>query len=213
MDSSAAQKVRYGTHMLAEEVDDWWLGTRQRLGAASEVITWVMFTREFLRNYFLEDVRGKKEMKFLELKQGNSTVAEYAAKFVELMKFYPYYSAYTTDFSNCRIYEEDNRTHLAYYKSHNEKKGRNQDRGKPYSTPVDKRKQKVSDGKKTSGVGAPAPANYYRYGEKGHRYNECENKDDGPTCYKCGKTGHHAHECKDDGPTCFNYGEQGHIST
>ena len=73
------QKVRYGTHMLAMEADDWWVGTRPRLEAAGEVITWDVFVREFLRKYFPEDVRGKKEIEFLELRQGNSTVTEYAA--------------------------------------------------------------------------------------------------------------------------------------
>ncbi|XP_050916551.1 uncharacterized protein LOC127131680 [Lathyrus oleraceus] len=57
MDCSKAQKMRFGTHM------------------------------EFLRKYFPEDVRGKKEIEFLELKQGNLSVIEYAARFVELAKF------------------------------------------------------------------------------------------------------------------------------
>ncbi|XP_058733536.1 uncharacterized protein LOC131605162 [Vicia villosa] len=68
LDCSAKQKVWYGTHMLAKEAKDWWLSIRQRLEAAGEVITWVFFNREFLRKYFLEDVQGKKEIKFLELK-------------------------------------------------------------------------------------------------------------------------------------------------
>ena len=62
MDCFEAQKVHYGTHMLAKEADDWWVGTRQRLEAVGEVITWAVFVREFLRKYFPEDVRGKKEM-------------------------------------------------------------------------------------------------------------------------------------------------------
>ncbi|XP_058753822.1 uncharacterized protein LOC131627000 [Vicia villosa] len=33
MDCTPAQKVRYGTHMLAKEADDWWLETRRRLEA------------------------------------------------------------------------------------------------------------------------------------------------------------------------------------
>jgi len=52
-------------------------------------VTWAIFNREFLDRYFPEDVRGKKEIEFLELKQGNMSVTEYAAKFVELAKFYP----------------------------------------------------------------------------------------------------------------------------
>ncbi|XP_058771654.1 uncharacterized protein LOC131645009 [Vicia villosa] len=68
MDCTQAQKVRYGTHMLAVEADDWWLATRQRLEAVGEEITWDVFRREFLRKYYPESVRGKKEIEFHELK-------------------------------------------------------------------------------------------------------------------------------------------------
>ncbi|XP_058784199.1 uncharacterized protein LOC131658968 [Vicia villosa] len=214
MDYSTVQKVRYGTHMLAGEADDWWVGTRQRLEAIGEVITWVVFTREFMRKYFTEDVRGKKETEFLALKQGNSTVTEYAAKFVELVKFYLHYSIcrFAELVNNCQIYEEDNIAHSAHYKSLNEKRGKpHHDRKNPYDAPDDKGKQKVTDGKKTSGGGAPATVRCYRYGEQGHFFNKCENKV--IRCYRCGKIDHRVPDYKDDGPTCFNYAEHGHIST
>ena len=47
MDCTPAQKVRYGTHMLAVEADDWWLETCQKLEAAGENVTWAVFRREF----------------------------------------------------------------------------------------------------------------------------------------------------------------------
>ena len=64
-------------------------------------ITWAVFRREFLRRYFPEDVRGRKEIEFLEMKQGDMSITEYAAKFVELAKFYPHYVAETVEFSKC----------------------------------------------------------------------------------------------------------------
>jgi len=90
-----------------------------------------VFRREFLDRYFPQDVRGKKEVEFLELKPGDMSVTEYAAKFVELGKFYPHYTAKTAEFSkdikraigyqkirnfselvsSCRIYEEDTKAH------------------------------------------------------------------------------------------------------
>lgn len=100
MDYSATQ-IRYGTHMLTGEADDWWIGTRQRLEVVGEVITQAVFMREFLRKYFPKDVWEKKETKFLALTQENSTVTEYAVKFMELVKFYPYYSAKIVEFSKC----------------------------------------------------------------------------------------------------------------
>ncbi|XP_058726044.1 uncharacterized protein LOC131597356 [Vicia villosa] len=153
MDCTPAQKVRYGTHMLAKEADDWWLETLARLEASGEEVTWNVFRREFLRKYYPEDVRGKKEIEFLELTQGNKSVTEYAAKFTELIKFYPHFDGEGAEFSkcikfqnglrteikkaigyqkirvfsdlvdSCRIFEEDNNTH---YKMVNDKKSKNQ---------------------------------------------------------------------------------------
>jgi len=64
-------------------------------------VTWAVFRREFLDRYFPEDVRGKKEIEFLELKQGDMSVTEYASKFVELTKLYPHYTLDTAEFSKC----------------------------------------------------------------------------------------------------------------
>src|ERR1051325_456116 len=36
MNCTTAQKVRYGTHMLASEADDWWLDTLARLEVVGE---------------------------------------------------------------------------------------------------------------------------------------------------------------------------------
>ena len=35
---------------------------------------------------------GRKEIEFMELKQGNMTVSEYASKFTELAKYYAHYN-------------------------------------------------------------------------------------------------------------------------
>ncbi|KHN32580.1 hypothetical protein glysoja_046915, partial [Glycine soja] len=71
------------------EAEYWWENTRQCLEVEGQDVTWDVFERVFLEKYFPEDVRNKKEMEFLELKQGNMTVAEYAAKFEELVRYFP----------------------------------------------------------------------------------------------------------------------------
>lgn len=53
-------------------------------------ITWATFRIAFLEKYFPADVRYKKGIEFLELKQWSLTVAEYATKFEELVKFCPH---------------------------------------------------------------------------------------------------------------------------
>ncbi|XP_058759277.1 uncharacterized protein LOC131632554 [Vicia villosa] len=78
--------------MLSEEADDCWVTTRTELDGDGVAITWAVFRREFMRKYFPEDVRGRKKIEFLELKQGSMMVPEYASKFVELAKYYTHYN-------------------------------------------------------------------------------------------------------------------------
>ena len=73
--------------MLLEEVGNLWDNVHPRLEANGTEITLVVFKNELLEKYFPEDVCGKKEIEFLELKKGNMIVAEYAAKFEALVKF------------------------------------------------------------------------------------------------------------------------------
>lgn len=70
MNCSEEQKVHFGTHMFAGEADDCWVSARRVLEGTGDEITWVVFCRKFLRNYFPEDLCAKKEIEFLELKQG-----------------------------------------------------------------------------------------------------------------------------------------------
>ncbi|XP_058752381.1 uncharacterized protein LOC131625546 [Vicia villosa] len=84
-----------------------WLKEIERISHVMDCkeITWVVFRREFLRKYFPEDVCGKKEIEFLELRQWKKSVLEYAAKFVELAKFYQHCDGPTSEFSKCIKFE------------------------------------------------------------------------------------------------------------
>ena len=95
------QKVPFGTYTLVEEAEYWWENTRQRLEAKDQAMTWGAFKEVFLEKYFPEDVRNKKEMEFLELKQGSMTVAEYSAKFEELVRYFPHYQGMEGESSKC----------------------------------------------------------------------------------------------------------------
>lgn len=94
------QKVQFGIHMLLEEAEVRWHNVHQRPEAVGTEITWVVFRTHFLETYFLKDMCGK-EIKFLELKQGNSIVAEYVVKFEELVKFCPHYNSGAAKGSKC----------------------------------------------------------------------------------------------------------------
>jgi hypothetical protein len=230
--------VVFGTHMLAEEADDWWVSVQPILENGGEVVIWAVFRREFLNRYFPEDVRGKKEIELLELKQGDMSVTEYAAKFMELAKFYSHYTADTAEFSkcikfenglhadikrtigyqkirnfselvsSCRIYEEDTKAH---YKVVNERKGKGQQsRRKPYSVPADKGEQRVNDERRPGKKDTPTEVVCYKCGEKGHKSNASSG--DVKRCSRCGKKGHAITECKHDDVVCFNCNE-GHIGS
>ncbi|XP_058769104.1 uncharacterized protein LOC131642969 [Vicia villosa] len=238
MDCTPAQKVRYGTHMLVSEPDDWWLEKHQRLEAAGGEITWVVFRMEFLRKCYPEDVRGKKEIEFLSLKQGSISVTEYAAKFVELAKFYPHFDGAGAEFlkcikfenglrseikkaigyqqirvfsilvDSCRIYEEDNDAH---YKIVKEKRGKQQqNRGKPYDAPAGRGRQRATPSQRTSGGNAPTGIVCFKCGQAGHKSNVCN---DVKRCFRCGKTRHAISDCKHKEMICFNCGEEGHIGS
>ncbi|XP_058758173.1 uncharacterized protein LOC131631395 [Vicia villosa] len=235
MNCTDAQRVQFGTHMLEKEAEDWWNNTLQRFEEDGIEVTWDLFRDVFLENYFPEDCRGKKEVEFLELKQGNGTVAVYAAKFQELIKYCPHYNTANAERSKClkfvnglrhdikkaigyqqitrftelvnksRIYDEGSRESASIYKS---LKGKNQDRGKPYD---DKRKQ-AGFGKKPSWGGPSTSPKCFKCGAECHKAAEC--KKEVTTCFKCGKYGHIATNCRGgSNVTCFNCGEKGHVST
>ncbi|XP_058783700.1 uncharacterized protein LOC131658420 [Vicia villosa] len=139
--------------------------------------------REFLRKYFPEDVYGNKEIKFLELRQGNKSIVEYAAKFGELAKFYQHYDGPTGEFSKGIKFENGLRPEIK--KVISEKRGKSQQgRGKPYDTLVGKA------------------------GHKSTVYNV-----EAKRCFRCGKFGHAASECQHKEMVCFKCGEEGHVGS
>ncbi|XP_027348099.1 uncharacterized protein LOC113859556 [Abrus precatorius] len=86
------EKVVYATFMLAGEAEHWWRIARQQLVTDGTAIDWPTFRRRFLEKYFPEDLRRRKELEFLNLKQGTTSVGEYAAKFDELSRYCSYFA-------------------------------------------------------------------------------------------------------------------------
>jgi len=67
---------------------------------------------EFLKKYFPADLRSKKEVEFLQLKQGSMSVVEYVAKFEELSLFCPYINVEGAEESKCIKFESSLRTKI-----------------------------------------------------------------------------------------------------
>lgn len=182
-------------------------------------IMWGAFKEDFLGKYFLEDVRSEKEIDFLELKQGNKFMVDYAAKFEELSRFCSHYNdvgaetskcikfesglhskvkqfigfheirVFSTLVNKCRIYDEDRKARARYYKSVSDKRSKGQDRGKPYETLGDKGKKKVTGESNPNG----GEVRYYNCGGVEHRVADCKNPT--MTCYKCGESSHISTKC------------------
>jgi hypothetical protein len=240
MDCTDAQRVRLGTHMLIGEAGDWWDNARQRLEVAGTMITWAIFKGEFLGKYFPEDVRVRKEVEFLELKQGDMTVVEYAAKFGVLIKFSPYYNVVDAEISKCikfenglrpevkqfigcqrirrfadlvdasRIYDQDSRARNNYYKAASEKRNAGQNRNKPYDNQERGQKDKQKFADKREQSGG-GDSNPLRCFRCGEiGHRVAECQETTSKCFRCGKSGHMANECRSSTVTCFRCGEPGH---
>ncbi|XP_028215148.1 uncharacterized protein LOC114397257 [Glycine soja] len=155
MECQDHQKVLFATHMLADEAEYWWENTRSRLeGVGGVVVQWETFRQTFLEKYFPKDVKNRKELEFLELKQESMTVAEYAARFENLVTYFPHYQGEAGERSKCmkfvnglrpevkiminyhgihnfaqltnmcRIFDEDQREKAAFYRNANASHGK-----------------------------------------------------------------------------------------
>ena len=222
------------TQLLAEEAEYWGASAKMRIEASGEVVTWVRFKSEFLRKYFPEDLRNKKEVEFLQCKQGNSFVVEYATKFEELSRFCPYINVedaivskcvkfesgfrpeiyqyicfheirdFDTLGHKCHMFDDARKAKVNHFKAVNDKKGKGHGFGKPYNK--DKGKKKEVGGGSMSSV---VDVRCFKCGILGHYSSDCKKGDSG---FKCGQAGHKEFECKKD-IVRYNCGEAGHIST
>ncbi|XP_050916683.1 uncharacterized protein LOC127131831 [Lathyrus oleraceus] len=164
----------------------------------------------FLLRYIVV-LPSKKEIDFIEVKQGNMIVNDYAVKFEELSRFCLHYNGvevggskcikfesdvrpeinqfikyqkihqFSMLVNKCRIYDEDSCARSAHYKSISEKKSGSQNYGKPYRAPADKWNWKASGGKETSEGGIYVPNKCFMFGEIGHR--TAERKSIGMICF------------------------------
>ncbi|GAU38281.1 hypothetical protein TSUD_119620 [Trifolium subterraneum] len=242
MASTDAQRVMLATHMLKGEADRWWSNTQRRMQAAGILINWAGFREAFLLKYFPVDVQNKKEMEFLGLSQGTMSVAEYAAKFEDLIRYCPHYNNAENERSKCakfenglrpeikagigyqelhqfatlvnksRIYEEDNKAKYSHYKAQRERRNAGPSRSKPYDVQKGGRKGKQKINNERE-TGRGGGSNTPRcFKCGGTGHKIAECKTEIQRCFRCGKPGHFANECK-NAVTCFNCSEPGHIST
>ena len=80
-------KVHLATYQFEQEAQSWWGAVKPQVGELP--LTWNELTKLVDAQYYPRDVKRAKEQKFLHLKQGNTSLMEYAAQFNELSLFNP----------------------------------------------------------------------------------------------------------------------------
>ena len=66
--------LSYAIYMLIEEAEFWLIGMKQMMGDKEEIVTWESFKVRFLEEYFPDSIIYAKEIKFMQLEQGNLPV-------------------------------------------------------------------------------------------------------------------------------------------
>ena len=97
------QKVTCAVSLLQGAAYDWWkLVLRNPL--LPDPVTWDYFVTEFNTKYVTNDYKESKWKKFLTLRQGKMTVAEYEKEFSRLSKYAP--ESVLTEKFRCGQFEE-----------------------------------------------------------------------------------------------------------
>ncbi|XP_074323592.1 uncharacterized protein LOC141660485 [Apium graveolens] len=81
------QKTEFPCYFLKGEDNYWWESKRALEG--THIMAWDRFTELCLEKYFPCYMKNQMELKFLELKKGSLSVAEYETNFIELSRFVP----------------------------------------------------------------------------------------------------------------------------
>nr|KYP32923.1 hypothetical protein KK1_046284 [Cajanus cajan] len=206
--------------MLVGEAEYWWDGTRRLLEGGGIIITWEVFRAKIFEKYFPNDVKRAKEIEFIQLKQGNMIVGEYASKFEELGKYSALFY-HTDERMKCIKFEDGLRPELRKavgileisdfptlihkcrflegfdHNKDNRPKSfgphfnkKRNNEGKPY----DRSQWKLQSSQFAGNSSRPMnnQAKCLKYGQ-GDYTKDCHLK--GPVCFKCGKPSHVFYEC------------------
>ncbi|XP_047309941.1 uncharacterized protein LOC124913402 [Impatiens glandulifera] len=79
MQITEVERVKCATFMLKDDARIWWKGAKVALDLNN--ITWREFKEVFYGKYFILSTRNKLAREFLEIKQGDSSIADYVKRF------------------------------------------------------------------------------------------------------------------------------------
>nr|XP_017239592.1 PREDICTED: uncharacterized protein LOC108212378 [Daucus carota subsp. sativus] len=224
-------KTNYASYFLKNEANYWWESAKGLEG--EEMIEWDRFVELFLEKYFPEHVQNQMELDFLELKQGDKSVAEYEARFVEMARFVDSYV--DTDLKKAKRFQQGLRSDIrvgvaalrlrtyaevvqtAMVIEGEHKMGEKEKEAK-------KRKAEVGEGSLNMGSQKrkETPQNRnFGFRSQGQNLNRPFNRPlpqnhpgnsrpPVPKCASCGKN--HSGVCNKPNVTCYRCGEKGHYA-
>ena len=85
LDCSVEQKLKGAVSLLRDEAYQWWITVRE--GTPAERVTWELFKQTFKAKYVGASYVDARRKEFLNLTQGNKTIAEYEAEFLRLSRY------------------------------------------------------------------------------------------------------------------------------
>ncbi|XP_073152860.1 uncharacterized protein [Henckelia pumila] len=87
MQITDADRLRCATYMFRDDARVWWNGAKAALNLTT--LTWNGFKDVFYGKYFTVSTRNRLAREFLEIRQGNMSIAEYVKKFERGRYFVP----------------------------------------------------------------------------------------------------------------------------
>jgi len=97
-----ATRIRLTTFQFRDSAETWWKSVRNSRDVLQ--LTWVEFSRLFLERFLPVAVQEQRRVDFINLKQQNLSVAEYAVRFTTLSRFAP--EMVSSETQKCRRFEQ-----------------------------------------------------------------------------------------------------------
>ncbi|XP_016755207.1 uncharacterized protein [Gossypium hirsutum] len=103
LDGIVEQKLKGAVPLLRDEAYQWWLTVKE--GTQADRLTWDFFKATFQGKYVGAGYVDTRRKEFLNLTQGNKTVAEYEAEFLRPSRYAR--GIVATEYECCVLFKDD----------------------------------------------------------------------------------------------------------